>query len=156
MSWILSSLIMFFSSVILYLCVRKSSLQKNPSQYNNLAMFLIPLLVFAFVGTVTHQNYLISIEQLLIIIAASVLFSYLGNGFSLVSIEYAPNPGYSLVISKSYVVFTSLVAVLLFNAELTLKNLLAIILIVAFSVLIMLSQKSIKKLSNKLWLPLSF
>ena len=59
------------------------------------------------------------------------------------------------MISKSYVVFTTLVAVLLFNAELSLKKIIAIVLIVSFSALIMLSQKSIKKSVNKLWLILS-
>jgi len=155
MNWIISSLIMFVSSVILYLLVRKSSLAKNPSQYNNLAMFGIPLFAFIFMGLITSQSFIITFRQFLIIVFASVFFGYFGNVFSLLSIEYAPNPGYSLLISKSYVVFTTLVAVLLFNSELTVKKSLAIFLIVLFSALIMLSQTILKKKVNKLWLPLS-
>ncbi len=156
MNWIVSSLIMFASSVALYLFVRKSSLLKNPSQYNNLAMFLVPLFLFVSMGLLTRQNFLLSLPQLLTVIFAAIFFSYLGNLFSLRSIEYAPNPGYSLVISKSYVVFTTLVSVLFLNAELTPKKALAIVLIVVFSGLIMLSQKVLNKPVNKLWLPLSF
>lgn len=47
MNWLLASSLMFLSSVILYLLVRKSSLVKIPSQFQNLAMFAVPLLVYA-------------------------------------------------------------------------------------------------------------
>lgn len=146
---------MFVSSVVLYLLVRKSALLKNPSQFNNLAMFLIPFFIFLPIGIVTRQNFVISLNQLLIIILASIFFSYLGNKFSVLSIEYTPNPGYSLTLSKSYVVFTTLVSVLLFHSELSLKKAIGIILIIIFSALIMLSEKTAKKTVNKLWLPLS-
>jgi len=147
---------MFFSSAVLYLVVRKSSLLKIPSQVNNLAMFFIPLWAYLLMGIVTKQNFILSFWQYLVIIVASVLFSYLGNVSSLKSIEYAPNAGYSLVISKSYVVFTTLVAVLFLNAELTPLKTFAIALIVLFSALIMVSKKDIKSNVNHLWLPLSF
>lgn len=147
---------MFFSSVALYLFVRKSSLLKIPTQFSNLAMFGIPLFLFIFMGLITHQNFSLPLYQYVIIIIAAIFFSYLGNVSSLLSIEYAPNPGYSLVISKSYVVFTTLVAVLFLNAELTVRKVIAIGFIVFFSALIMLSQKRLKKIVNKLWLPLSF
>ncbi|MBT4124344.1 MAG: DMT family transporter [Candidatus Pacebacteria bacterium] len=78
----------------------------------------------------------------------SFLFSYLGNTLSLRSIELAPNPGFSLVISKSYVVFTTLAAVVLFGAELTLISLFSIGLIVLGSALIMIEPNK-KNGSNK-------
>ncbi len=155
MNWVVASLLMFFSSVGLYLFVRKSSLQKNPSQYNNLVMFLIPLCFFVLLGFINHQNFLLPINQVLLIVAIAILFSYLGNMFSLLSIEYAPNPGYSLVISKSYVVLTTLVAILVFNSEFSIRKGFAIGLIILFSGLIMISQKVSKKIANKMWLPLS-
>lgn len=156
MNWILLSLVMFFSSVALYLSIRKSSLLKIPTQINNLAMFAIPLIVYTVIGAVTKQNYSISLLQGTTIFVAAVLFSYLGNVFSLKSIEYAPNPGYSLVLSKSYVVFTTLVAVFLFRAQLSLQNAIAIILIVGFSALIMINPKAVKQSSKAFWLPLAF
>ena len=155
MNWIWASLLMFFSSVGLYLFVRKATLMKVPSQYNNLAMFLIPLFIFYFMALVSHQHFSLPFFQFLIIIVVGILFSYLGNLFSLLSIEYAPNPGYSLVISKSYVVFTTLISVVFFKSEISWQKILAILLIVGFSALIMLSQKSIKKKVNQNWLPLA-
>lgn len=147
---------MFLSSGIMYLVIRKSSLLKIPSQINNLAMFLVPLFAYLIIGIVTKQDFLLSFWQYLIIIVESVLFSYLGNVSSLKSIEYAPNAGYSLVISKSYVVFTTIIAVLFLNAELTVLKTVAIILIVIFSALIMINKNTIKKNVKSLWLPLSF
>lgn len=155
MNWILFSLLMFLSSVALYLYVRKSAKKGYPSQFNNLAMFLVPLVVFIGIDIFTRQNMMLSISQLLIIVVAAVLFSYLGSVFSLKSIEYAPNPGYSLVISKSYVVFTTITAIVLFHAEISIRKAIAILLIVAFSGLIMLSKEVVHKRANNLWLPLS-
>lgn len=146
---------MFVSSVALYLAVRKSTLQKIPTQYNNLAMFAVPLILFTSVAIATRQNFLIPLPLLFIIFAAGVFFSYLGNLASLISIEKAPNPGYSLVISKSYVVFTTVVAIVLFNAEINFKKIAAIIVIICFSTLLMLSQKTTRKNAGKTWLPLA-
>jgi drug/metabolite transporter (DMT)-like permease len=146
---------MFFSSVALYLAVRKFSLLRLPTQVNNLAMFGVPLLVYAAIGITTKQNYSISLLQGLIVFGVAFFFSYLGNVFSLLSIESAPNPGYSLIISKSYVVFTTIVAVLLFHAQLSIQKVIAIILIVGFSALIMINPNAVKKASKNIWLPLA-
>lgn len=156
MNWVVSSLIMFTSSVGLYLFVRKAALAKVSPQYNNLAMFFIPLFLFFSMGILTHQNFLLEPYQYFMIVFIAVVFSYLGNVFSLISIASAPNPGYSLMISKSYVVFTTLVSVLFFNAEITVRKVIAIVLIVSFSSLIMLTQKQVKLSSDKKWLPLAF
>lgn len=118
-------------------------------------MFFVPLIILLAVDFSTNQNFILTLSQFLIITAAGILFSYLGNVFSLISIELAPNPGYSLVISKSYVVFTTLIAVLFFQAELSLKKAMAIAIIVGFSGFIMLSQKALNKSKNALWLPLA-
>lgn len=151
MNWITASLIMFFSSVVLYLAIRKSALLKVSTQLNNLAMFLFPLPFYIFLGLVTKQNWSITALQGIIILVAAFFFSYLGNLFSLVSIERSPNPGYSLVISKSYVVFTTIIAVFFFQSPLSLQKALAIILIVLFSSLISTSQKTVKKDTNRSW-----
>ncbi len=156
MNWVTASLLMFISSVALYLFVRKASLLKISTQYNNFAMFFIPLMLFVIMAFVTHQNFLISPLFLLLIALVGILFSYLGNVFSLMSIEEAPNPGYSLVISKSYVVFTSVIAVIFFQAQLTLQKIIAILLIVGFSSLIMLSQKAVRKTTSTKWVLLAF
>lgn len=156
MTWIAYSLMMFISSVALYLSVRKASLLKAPSHLTNLAMFAIPLVAYTIIGVGTSTSLRISVWQILLLVVASVFFAYGGNKASLRAIDIAPNPGYSLVLSKSYVLFTTLVAVTLFDAELTTRKLAAILLIVGFSILIMVNRKGAKKVKNEKWVFLSF
>lgn len=153
MNWIIASLLMFVSSVALYLCVRKSNALQTPQQLNNLAMFLIPVLVYLLLTVGTSTNFSLTPLEYLIIVIQGIFFSYLGNTFSLKGIEYAPNPGYSLIISKSYVVFTAIASIFLFSAPLSMVSVIAIAFIVFFSALIMIDKDKNKTTSNKLWLP---
>ena len=116
MSWIAYSALMFFASVALYLCVRKSSLEKVPRYLTNLAMFAVPLLVYAAMSLPQPVDFSLTILQWTLLIVTAIVFAYGGNVASLKAIDIAPNAGYSLVLSKSYVVFTTIVAVLLFSA----------------------------------------
>lgn len=155
MNWITYSLLMFMSSVALYLCVRKSSLIKTPASFTNLAMFAIPLIVFTVTIIAGSSSFVVSWWQALVLLLTSVVFAYGGNKASLYAIGIAPNPGYSLVLSKSYVLFTTIVAVILLGEVLTYQKAIAIVLIVAFSVLIMVDRKSAKKITNNKWIVLS-
>jgi len=146
-------MLMFVCSVALYSFVRKSNLLKTPQQLNNLAMFLIPVFVYIFLSINGNVRFALKPFEYLLIIFQGIFFSYLGNVFSLKGIELSPNPGYSLIISKSYVVFTAIASVFLFNAPLTFKSIIAIILIIAFSALIMVDKNKNKLKSNRLWLP---
>ncbi|MEN8253758.1 MAG: EamA family transporter [Patescibacteria group bacterium] len=153
MNWIIASLLMFVSSVALYLCVRKSNSLKTPQQLNNLAMFLIPVLVYMVLTTRTPTSFTLKPFEYLLILVQGIFFSYLGNVFSLKGIELAPNPGYSLIISKSYVVFTAIASIFIFSAPLPMKSIIAIALIILFSALITINKDKSKTISNKLWLP---
>jgi uncharacterized membrane protein len=156
MNWIIASILMFLSSVALYLCVRKSNLLKTPRQLNNLAMYLIPAIVFLLLATATPTRFSLSPFEFFLILMQGIFFSYLGNVFSLKGMELSPNPGYSLIISKSYVVFTAVASIFIFNALLTTKSAIAIIFIILFSVLITIDKRKTKINSNKLWLPYTF
>jgi len=153
MNWIIASLLMFVSSVALYLCVRKSNSLKTPQQLNNLAMFLIPVLVYLLLTAGTPTNFSLTPLAFLVIIVQGIFFSYLGNVFSLKGIEYAPNPGYSLIISKSYVVFTAIASIFIFSAPLTIQSVIAIILIILFSALITIDKDKDRTTFNTLWFP---
>ena len=144
---------MFLSSVALYLFVRRSNALKTPQQLNNLAMFLIPVLVYLVLIVKTPTNFLLTPFQYLLIVVQGIFFSYLGNMFSLRGIEYAPNPGYSLIISKSYVVFTAVASIFIFSAPLTMSSVVAIALIIFFSALITIDKDKKRATSNSLWLP---
>src|SRR3972149_7486338 len=123
MNWVSASLIMFFSSVALYLFVRKSQLDKNPNVFNNLAMFLLPCIGFGIINFFQSNSLMVPTKLFMVLVLSAVLFSYLGNVFSLASVNLAPNPGYSLIISKSYVVYTTITSIFLFNSSLSAKNL---------------------------------
>jgi drug/metabolite transporter (DMT)-like permease len=156
MNWIAYSLMMFASSVALYLTVRKASLLNIPSYLINLAMFAIPLFSYIVIGQTTSSRLAITWWQAAILLVSSIVFAYGGNKASLHAISIAPNPGYSLVLSKSYVLFTTIVAVIFLNAEITAQKTLAILTIVGFSVLIMVNPKKAKKTENNKWVVLSF
>jgi hypothetical protein len=83
MNWITASLLMFVSSVALYLLVRKSNTLKTPQQLNNLAMFLVPVLVYITLTLRTPTSFTLKPFEYLIIIVQGIFFSYLGNKFSL-------------------------------------------------------------------------
>ena len=153
MNWIVASLLMLFSSVGLYLFVRKSNTLKTPQQLNNLAMFLIPVVVYLIMTIGTPTDFALEPLEYLLIIIQAIFFSYLGNVFSLKGIEYAPNPGYSLIISRSYVVFTAIASIYLFDSPLTTKSVIAIICIILFAALIAIDKDRDKLGSNAAWLP---
>lgn len=144
---------MFFSSVALYLCVRKSNTLKTPQQLTNLAMFLIPVLVYSVIAVGTPTSFTLRPVEYLLILIQGIFFTYLGNVFSLKGIELSPNPGYSLIISKSYVIFTSIASVFIFSAPLTFKSVVAILLIIIFSAFITLDKNKNNTAFNNLWLP---
>jgi len=153
MNWIIASLLMFFSSVALYLCVRKSNALKTPQQLNNLAVFLIPVLVYIAVTIKTPTSYALTPVELILILVSGIFFSYFGNVFSLKGMENSPNPGYSLIISKSYVVFTAIASIFIFFAPLTFKSAIAILAIVLFSAFITIDKEKNKATSNSVWFP---
>ena len=153
MNWIIASLLMFFSSVGLYLSVRKSNTLQTPQQLNNLAMFLIPVLVYLLITIGTPTSFILQPFEYVIIFIQAIFFSYLGNVFSLKGIEHAPNPGYSLIISKSYVVFTSIASIFIFSSQLNIQSVIAILAIIGFSALITVERNIHNQKSKPVWLP---
>jgi drug/metabolite transporter (DMT)-like permease len=155
MSWILASMIMFVASVVLYILVRKAALLHIPTEIVNLAFLGLPIFLYVFLAAQNHASLSISPQNLLFIFGLTLIGSYIPNVTSLKSIKYAPNPGYSLIISKSYVVFTTLVALVWFHSVLTLQAAIAIGLIVLFSFLIAGGKNKTSNLTKPIWLPLS-
>lgn len=153
--WIAYSLLLFVASVALYLTVRKSALEKIPHPLTNLAMFALPLVAYGLIGTASNQDFHVSATQLLMIVFIAIVLSYGGNTASLKAIEQAPNPGYSLILSKSYVLFTTLVAVMFFDADLDSRKALAILMIIGFSALVLINRSQSRRNVNKTWVWLS-
>ncbi len=156
MHWIVADLLMFVASVVLYLAIRKAALNKLSPQFNNLASFTTPLFIFVVLAMFTHPSFHISVGDAWLLLFAGIFFAYFAAKVSMMSIDQAPNPGYSLVISKSYVVFTSVLSVPLFGAALPASAILAILMIVGFAALIMIDRKHAHRAKSGAWIPLAF
>lgn len=141
MSWILAGFLMFISSVVTYLLVRAASVRNMSGSLQNVAMFLVPLFVFIPLAISSGAGLSVTLYEFGLLLLSAVLFSYFGSKWSVISIGYAPNPGYSLILSKSYVVFTTFFAVVVFHSEIALQAILAIVLIIGFSALILIDRK---------------
>ena len=157
MTWIIASSLMFLSAVVMYLLVRYATRIHMSAVMQNVSMFIIPTVVYVFLSNTRHIRLSLTPFEWVIMIVAAIGFSYLGSRFSMDSIVESPNPGYSLMISKSYVVMTALATVFLFHQNLTIKSALAILLIVGFSSLIMIDPRvhQQKTKVKNMWLPLA-
>lgn len=156
MSWILPDLLMFGCSVVLYITIRWATRRGLPVDMQNLANFTVPLPIFLGAALLAHARLAVTAHQLLVLLAGGVILGFLVNIASLQSIKIAPNPGYSLLISKSYVILTAPLAVPLLGAHLTVPALGAIIATVAFSALICLDKNRRQEFTTPAWLPLAF
>ena len=138
MNWIIASMLMFVCSVVMYLAIRKAQLIKISIRTYSLFLFGVPAVILFFLN---FGNFFVPIQYFLVILFGSILFSYASNYFIQKAVLLAPNPGYPLMISKSYVVFTTIVSIFLFGAGLTVKRACGILLIVVFSGLIVYSKQ---------------
>ncbi len=155
MNWIVADLLMFVCSVVVYLAVRQAARNKLPVHLNNLAWFGTESVGFILAAVLVHASFRITLFQFVLLVLTSVFLSYIPSIMSLKSIALAPNPGYSLVTSKSYVIFTSFLAVPLFGAKLPSLALVAILLIVGFAALILIDPKKSHHTKSSAWIPMA-
>jgi len=157
MNWIIAAFLMFISSVVMYLLVRYAVRIHISAGMQNVSMFIIPTFLYIAIAEIQHIRISLSVYEWIIMIVTAIGFSYLGSRFSMDSIVEAPNPGYSLILSKSYVVMTAIASIFLFHQDLNVKSAIAILLIVGFSSLIMIDPRihQQKAKIKQSWLPLS-
>ena len=82
---------MAISSVVLYLAARKSALLKTSLEFNNLSMFLIPVVIYSLLAYGRGTDMTVTPYQMGIIVILAIFFSWLGNVASLKSIEAHPS-----------------------------------------------------------------
>lgn len=127
MNWIISSLIIFPSTVILYIYIRKAQLQKIPIDLYSFFAFLIPLIIFFFMVIFAKVSFLINFQNLILIFITAIFFSYLGNYFSQRGILYAPNPGYINAANSSSTTLLTLLSAIIFKDQLSFSKLVGVI-----------------------------
>lgn len=150
---------MFVCSVAGYLLIRRATILGMPVPLQNLATFVVPFFVYIPLALMERSSFFVTPYQGAVLVVSAILFSYLGSKFSFESIKYAPNPGYSLIISKSYVLMTTVVSVIFFHSMLSVRAIVGILIILIFSALIMIDPKVTSVLRPKQiqpkWLSLS-
>jgi drug/metabolite transporter (DMT)-like permease len=150
--WKIYSLLLYICSVSLYLFVR-SIKNKVDSKIINFYMFVPGTVILFFVAKAQNVSLEVSFFHFCVIFLTTLIFSFVGNSFSLKALENAPNPGYSLIIQKSYAIYTIFVSYLLFGSELAIPKILAIIVIILFMSLVVIDKKtnSHKEAKSYLW-----
>lgn len=148
--WLFYAFIMFLASNVLYLMIRLAQKQKIPISFYSITLFLIPSFIYFFLAHLNGVSLLVPVNYFLLIILAAFFWSYLGNFFSQKAILLASNPGYSLILQKSYAVLTTVIAVFLFDAQFSWQKLIAIFSILFFAFLIASTPKK-QQNKNKTW-----
>lgn len=157
MTWIQYASLMYLCSVVTYLALRKLQRLNIPSEVNNFFMWGFSALTFILIALLKWEYPHLEFKYIVYLFLTAFFLSYIGQVFSLEGIRKAPNPGYSLMIQKSYAIFTAVAAVFLFDSELTLKNIIAIIIVILFLVLIVRSDSKEKVKENTVgWIRDSF
>lgn len=122
MNWIILSTIMFFSSIVYYLSIKKAQILGIDSKIYMVVNFFIPTLFYLFLAYKQGISLFVPPMILLGIIITRGIINYYGSIAGFMGMKEAPNSGYSVIIQKSYSVFTSISAVFLFHSELSLLN----------------------------------
>lgn len=145
-SWIFILIILIISSTGLYLCIRHFKEFNISNRMQSLVMFLPTALLSWIIAYINWIHLLLDQHIIILMLPIAIVFSWFSNRMSLLSLEKASNPWYSLIISKSYVILTTILAVPLFKAQLHFVQIFAICVIIFFSLVLILSQSK-----NKSW-----
>jgi len=155
MDWIFYSAVMFVGSVVYYLLVKKVQ-DLGVDRYLYMATTsIVPAIAYALIGLIDGQSFIMSPLGFLIIFINAAFLNYFGSITGFIGIKTAPNAGYSVIIQKSYAIYTSILAVFLFDSELPFYKVLAILIILFFTGLIVI-ERSNEKFKIGKWVVYSF
>jgi len=154
MNWIVASLIMFCSSIIYYLTIRLGQNKGVTVKEYMLINYPLPAFVFFLMMIAGGISFVIPLKIIGIILFHGIVLEYMGGTISFKAMQAAPNAGYSLIIQKSYAIYTSIAAIFLFNAPLPLWKFGAILMTIFFTGIISLDIKKKHKAKSN-WFLLS-
>lgn len=151
MNWIVASILMFFCSIIFYLSVKKLQLASIDKRTISLVSNIFSAALLGIVGYANGQNFNFPIYIFVLIITMRVLLNYIGALAGYKSMELAPNAGYSLVIQKSYAVYTLFAAVIFFGSEISVYKFVLAFLIIGCAGYIGFNNEKIAGTHNSRW-----
>ncbi len=154
MNWIVESLVSLALFALTSILSKYNWRAGVPAPVINFATTAVALLVFVF--AVPKGEFNVFSRADLWLVAAAGLCVYFGNAASVRGLNLAPNPGYSQAINKSYVVLTTLAAILMFGGELSWRKIAGIVLILASQLLIAGKISRAKITHDSRWIGLSF
>lgn len=108
---------MFVCSIIFYLSVKKLQILGVDKRIYTVANFAFPTVVFFVLAIVNKLPLYYPLVLLVSFIIFRAILNYIGTIAGYKSMEGAPNAGYSLIIQKSYAVYTLFAAVILYGSE---------------------------------------
>lgn len=149
MDWIIYSAVMFVFSIIYYLIIKKIQNLGIDQYVYMTANSIVPIFLFGILSLSSGKTFVMSQMGFIIVLITAILLNYFGSIAGYQGIKSAPNTGYSVIIQKSYALYTTFAAVLLFNSELPLYKLLGVLIIILFTCLIMIEKSNKKFVINK-------
>ncbi len=152
MNWIITSFLMFSSSIIYYLITKKSVLNKIDRRIYLLVNFSIPLVFFLTMNIIQGKSIFVDLRTIVLIFLNALIFNYIGSTLGYLGIEKAPNAGYSVTIQKSYAVYTSIASIFLFGQSLSPFKFFAILIIIVSTAFIMIEKKVNHSKFNNAWI----
>lgn len=158
MNWILASILMLVFSNIYYFFIKLGQNRGITAKYSLVANFSIPPILYYFIGKSNGESFVIEMPVFLQILFIAVVFNWIGSTVAYIAMQKAPNAGYSVIITKSYGVFTSIAAIFLFGSSFSWIKFLAILIILACTAIVsgVFENKKNKTLSDYKWVILSF
>ena len=152
MNWIFATISMMLVSVVMYSFIRLSKQFAIPPIINTFAMISLPLPLYGIWLLFTDITYTPTLTELVVMGLQGLVLIYYGNLYALRGITDAPNPGYSVLISKLYVVFTAPASILLFDSSLSSRSMIGITAIVIFSYFVLVDSKTKKTPASNSWI----
>lgn len=134
MIWIAESTISLGFFVLMQILYKLNWRAGVPAPVINLTTFVMSAFAF-FIGAGGMRADLFSSLNFFLVFLSGILI-YCGNAASVRGFNRAPNPGYSLAITKSYVMITVIASILFFGGEFAWQKIFGIVLILASQILV--------------------
>lgn len=154
MNWIISSILMSCSSILYYLLIRYGQKRGVTVKEYMSINYPLPTLLFAIMLIMSNQTFILPIHIVPFVLFHGLILEYFGGTISYKAIHAAPNAGYSLVIQKSYAIYTSIAAIFIFNAPLPFWKFITILTIVVLVGIVSIDLKQSKRTKSN-WFLLS-
>jgi drug/metabolite transporter (DMT)-like permease len=146
--WLWYSVLAFFTLVAYFYVLRvlkKRGVDISVILFYIFLVFGISCFLYAIIYS---SNLLVSLNLLFVIIIAAI-FSYIGNHFNFRALEAAPNHGYSMAVTNSFIIIVTIFSVFLYGSEFNVLKLIGVIITFLGSTAVAYSRKKSSKKDSR-------